>query len=510
VQKPVNVSDFRPISLCNVIFKLISKVLANRLKQVLPDIISCNQSAFIPGRLISDNILVAYETLHTMKNQLWSKVGYLGIKLDMSKAFDRVEWPFLEAVMLKMGFDPRWVCLVMKCVTSVRYSIIVNGNPVGDFTHSRGIRQGDPLSPYLFLLRPECFSSMLHHAEQRGFISGVPTSPKGPRISHLFFADDSLLFCKANRVEWRHLMKIISTYEAGSGQKVNLQKTSAFFSRNTSLDRRQEILQLSGFSESHGIEAYLGLPTFVGRFRNQAFHFIKEKVWNKLNNWKINFLSQAGKEILLKAVIPAIPTYCMCIFQLPISLCKNINGMMQRFLWNHMSKTSKIPWMSWDRLSRSKSMGGIGFRDLVVFNQALLAKQGWRLIQNPNSLTARIFKNKYYPSTTFLEASQRPQISFVWRSLLNARNLLKQGLLWRVGDGLFIKVWKDHWLPTPTTHSVQSPQVRLGEEATVSELIDMERGCWNTSIIYEIFSEEEEKVIVNIPLSLRLPPDRLI
>jgi hypothetical protein len=201
VQKPVNVSDFRPISLCNVIFKLISKVLANRLKQVLPHIISCNQSAFIPGRLISDNILVAYETLHTMKNRLWSKVGYLGIKLDMSQAFDRVEWPFLEAVMHKLGFDPRWVCLVMKCVTSVRYSIIVNGNPVGDFTPSRGIRQGDPLSPYLFLLCAECFSSMLHHAEQRGFISGVPTSPKGPRISHLFFADDSLLFCKANRVE---------------------------------------------------------------------------------------------------------------------------------------------------------------------------------------------------------------------------------------------------------------------------------------------------------------------
>jgi hypothetical protein len=258
--------------------------LANRLKQVLPDIISCNQSAFIPGRLISDNILVAYETLHTMKNQLWSKVGYLGIKLDMSKAFDQVEWPFLEAVMLKLGFDPRWVCLVMKCVTSVRYSIIVNGNPVGDFTPSRGIRQGDPLSPYLFLLCAECFSSMLHHAEHKGFISGVPTSPKGPRISHLFFADDSLLFCKANRVEWRRLMKIISAYEAGSRQKVNLQKTSTFFSRNISLDRRQEILQLSGFSESQGVEAYLGLPTFVGRSRNQAFHFIKEKVWNKLNN----------------------------------------------------------------------------------------------------------------------------------------------------------------------------------------------------------------------------------
>jgi len=424
VQKPVNVTEFRPISLCNVIFKLISKVLANRLKRVLPDIISCNQSAFIPERLILDNILVAYETLHTMKNRLWSQVGYMGIKLDMSKAYDRVEWPFLEAVMLKLGFEPRWVSLVMKCVTSIRYSIIINGNLVGDFTPSKGICQGDPLSPYLFLLCAECFSSMLYYAEQKGFISGVPTSPKGPRISHLFFADDNLLFCKANRVEWRRLMKIISTYEAGSGQRVNLQKTSAFFSWNTSLDRRQEILQLSGLSETHGIDAYLGLPTFVGRSCNQAFQFSKEKVWNKLNNWKVNFLSQAGKEILLKAVIQAIPTYCMCIFQLPISLCKDLNGMMQRFLWNHMAKTSKIPWMRWDRLSRSKSMGRLGFRDLVVFNQAFLAKQGWRLIQNPNSLTARTFKDKYYPSTTFLQASQRSRISFVWRSILNARNLL--------------------------------------------------------------------------------------
>ncbi|XP_059436330.1 uncharacterized protein LOC132169290 [Corylus avellana] len=163
------------------------------------------ESAFIPGRLISDNILVAYETLHTMHSRMWSKVGYMEIKLDMSKAYDRVEWRFLETVMGKLGFDKKWISLIMECVSTVSYAVVVNGNPVGHIIPSRGIRQGDPLSPYLFLLCAEALSSMLNKPESKGVITGVPTSKNGPRINHLFFADDSLLFCKANLVEWRRL-----------------------------------------------------------------------------------------------------------------------------------------------------------------------------------------------------------------------------------------------------------------------------------------------------------------
>jgi hypothetical protein len=186
-----SVTDFRPISLCNVLYKIISKVLANRLKVVLPHVISQSQSAFIPGRLITDNIIAAYETMHTMHTRMWSKVGYMGIKLDMSKAYDRVEWGFLEVVMAKMGFPTRWIKLVMECVKTVSYAIVVNGNPVGYIKPSRCLRQGDPLSPYLFLICAEALSSMLTRAENNGVITGVPTSKKGPRISHLFFTDDS-------------------------------------------------------------------------------------------------------------------------------------------------------------------------------------------------------------------------------------------------------------------------------------------------------------------------------
>jgi hypothetical protein len=244
---PRCVTDFRPISLCNVSYKIIAKVLANRLKSILPHIISANQSAFIPGRLISDNIVAAYEILHAMQSRMWSKVGYMGIKLDMSKAYDKVEWSFLEAVMRRMEFPEIWINLIMGCVKSVSYSIIVNGQPVGNIKPSRGIRQGDPLSPYLFLLCAEALSAMLTRAEKKGVLTGVPTSKKGPTLSHFFFADDSLILCKANSVEWRRLTKILDKYEAASGQKLNKEKTSIFFSRNTSPEKRMEITQLSGY-----------------------------------------------------------------------------------------------------------------------------------------------------------------------------------------------------------------------------------------------------------------------
>jgi hypothetical protein len=198
---PSCVFDFRPISLCNMIYKLISKVLANRLKTILPHVISANQSAFILGRLISSNIVVAYETLHNMHTRMWSKVGYMGIKLDMSKAYDRVEWVFLEVIMRKMEFSEVWVKLIMECVCSVSYSILVNGQPIGNIKLSRGICQGDPLSPYLFMLCAKALSSILTRGEKKGVLTMVPMSKKGPRLSHLFFADDNLIFCKANSME---------------------------------------------------------------------------------------------------------------------------------------------------------------------------------------------------------------------------------------------------------------------------------------------------------------------
>lgn len=163
VKQVRKVSNFRTISLCSTLYKIITKCLANRLKESLSNVISDNQSAFVPGRLISDNILAAFELLHLMKKQK-GNMGSAAIKLDMSKAYDRVEWPFLRAVMERMSFGPRWVHTVMSCISTASYSFIVNDKVEWHVTPSRGLCQGCPLSPYLFLLIGETLSRSLCRA----------------------------------------------------------------------------------------------------------------------------------------------------------------------------------------------------------------------------------------------------------------------------------------------------------------------------------------------------------
>jgi hypothetical protein len=144
-------------------------------------------------------------------------------------------------------------------------------------------------------------------------------------------------------------------------------------------------------------DKYLGMPVLVGKSRNQAFKNNKDRVWRRLGDWKIKFLSQASNEVLLKAVIQAILTYNMSIFLLPKGLCSEINSMIQNFWWGHLENESKIHWMKWSRMGVAKNGGSMGFRDLVSFNKALLAKQCWRLLKSQDSLTGQIIRAKYYP-----------------------------------------------------------------------------------------------------------------
>lgn len=231
VNCPDKVTQFRPISLCNVVYKSILKMLADRLKGILPEIIGQQQSAFIPGRLITDNILVAYECVHSIKKKQGKK-GTCAIKLDMHKAYDRVEWPFLKRMMEKMGFEGEWIDMIMACVSSVRYNVRFNSMETEVFTPTRGIRQGDPLSPYLFLIVAEGLSSMINGAERRGEIEGVKACRDAPMISPLLFADDSLILMQADKRNAENLKSILDQYYASSGQRISEKKSSIFFSSN--------------------------------------------------------------------------------------------------------------------------------------------------------------------------------------------------------------------------------------------------------------------------------------
>jgi len=269
-------------------------------------------------------------------------------------------------------------------------------------------------------------------------------------------------------------------------------------------------LQETGLHPTQRYESYLGLPALVGQSRISTFNYIKSRIWNQLTGWKENFLSHAGKEILIKAVLQAIPTYTMSVFRLPTTLCREINMLMSKFWWGHMDNYDRKAWMSWKGLGRSKNSGGLGHRDLESFNIALLAKQGWRLIQNPVSLAARVLKEKYFPENSFLEASLGYRPSYIWRSIWLAKPLLREGLIWKVGDGSNINIWGDRWIFSPHSNSIQSPVHILNRDAKVAEIIDQDSRWWNIPLIEQIFPADIVEKICSLAISPGVEQDRQV
>ncbi|KAL3846296.1 hypothetical protein ACJIZ3_003699 [Penstemon smallii] len=498
-KNPKSVSQFRPISLSNVIYKIASKAIVNRLKPLMNDIICDSQSAFVPSRLITDNVLVAFEISHHMKKLTTGKKGHMALKLDMSKAYDKVEWNFIRGVMVALGFDASFIDLIMTCVCTVSYSFMINHEQLGYVQPERGIRQGDPLSPYLFLFCAEGLSALIRQAERRGHIQGVSICTGAPSVSHLLFADDTLIFAQANADSALCIKNILNTYGKASGQDINFDKSAIVISKNTAeidILRVQSILPVR-IEDKH--DRYLGLPMVLGKSKKEVFGYIRDKIWERVQGWNEKTLSKAGKEILIKAVLQAIPTYVMGCFKLPKTFIHELETLISSFWWDDKDK-KKIHWVKWNDLCSSKMEGGLGFRDLEAFNLALLAKQGWRIIQKPESLLSRILKARYFKSCDFMQANLGSNPSFTWRSILEARPILERGMRWRVGNGLKIRIWGCRWLPRPNTFMVSSPRNTLPFDSKVNLLIDPNLGDWNQELIEEIFWPEEVELILKIPL----------
>ncbi|KAL5568003.1 hypothetical protein UlMin_024578 [Ulmus minor] len=426
----------------------------------------------------------------------------------MAKAYDRVEWDFIQRVMNKLGFSEVWIRKLMACISSVTYSFQFNGRRFGHLTPTRGLRQGDPLSPYLFLLCGEGLSSLLHRYEQNGDLQGLRCGLRGPTISHLLFADDSLFFLEAQLATCTNLKEILKLYETASGQVVNLSKSAVCFGPNLSESDATQMAALLGVPRVRCHEKYLGLPCFSGRNKQGLFSSIKDRVWNKLCGWKSKLLSAGGKEILIKSIIQAIPTYAMNLFKLPSSLIRELQRLCGQFWWGGDSGKRRMHWCSWEKLCSHKADGGMGLRDLRTFNKAILAKQAWRIHSQPTSLAARVLQGFYFHRSSFLQAKVNSSSSFMWRSILWGCELYKQGLRCKIGSGQNTYIYHDCWLPRDGIFRISSPRV-LGEFAKVSSLITAS-GSWDSSIIRESFHEDEAEAILSLPLPRRSTPDTLL
>lgn len=341
IKQPERMTDLRPISLCNVLFRILSKVIANGLKPCLNSLISDKQSAFVEGRLLTDNALIAFEINHYIKRKTQGKNGVVGLKLDVSKAYDRLEWNFLEHMLCKFGFSELWISRVMMCVKSVTYSFIHNSTIFGNVQPGRGLRQGDPISPYLYILCVEGLSAMIRRHEAVGLVHGCVISRGAPPISHLLFADDCYLFIRATRIEAATMKAILLRYEKMSGQAINFNKSNAIFSPNTSSLDRQDVCQQLGIIEVFYPGRYLGIPMRVGRKKVEIFQFLKDKMKQRLHGWREKSVSKAGKQILLKTAAQAIPNFWMSLLLVPVEICDDIEKMMNSFWWCNGAQASQ-------------------------------------------------------------------------------------------------------------------------------------------------------------------------
>ena len=224
-----------------------------------------------------DNVIISHEYMHYLKNKREGSHGFMALKLDMSKTYDRVEWEYLKAIMVKMDFCGTWITWIMECISTASFSFNINGEPTGYVIPSRGIRQGDPLSPYLFLLVSQGFSHLLGQAQRNKRLTGMRISRSGPSITHLFFADGSLIFCKADKRQAEEVRRILKIYEHGSGQMINMDKSSVSFSKNVEQAKQGEICSRLGKINVVKQAKYLGLPMVITKSKDQIFGFIRDK-----------------------------------------------------------------------------------------------------------------------------------------------------------------------------------------------------------------------------------------
>uniref|UniRef100_A0A2N9FWW1 Reverse transcriptase domain-containing protein n=1 Tax=Fagus sylvatica TaxID=28930 RepID=A0A2N9FWW1_FAGSY len=395
----IEIKDFRPISLVGAVYKIIAKVLANRLRMVLGSIISSSQNAFVKGRQILDSVLIANKCLDSRL-----KMGTLGV--------------------------------------------IFNGSPCGFFGSSRRLRQGDPLSPLLFVIVMEALSRMTEKAVGASCISrfsvgNVSTQPLV--ISHLLFADDTLIFCEAHPYQITQLGHILTWFEAISDLKVNLGK-----SKLVPVGNVPNIEVLAGIlgCKTHSLPmTYLGLPLGAKYKAKAIWNAVIEKLERRLAGWKLMYLSKGGRMTLIKSTLSSLPTYFLSLFPIPVAVANRIDSIQRTFLWNGAGEGHKFPLVKWNTICTPFNQGGLAVKNLRLFNTALLGKWLWRFGVEREALWRQVIQAKYGSNGGgwTSNAVQGSHGVGLWKHIRKGWDQFSQFTMFEVGDGSAIRFWTDFW-----------------------------------------------------------------
>ncbi|XP_054776745.1 uncharacterized protein LOC129285164 [Prosopis cineraria] len=401
-------------------------LIASIPKIILPNVILPSQTSFIQGKNIIDSIIIAQEIMHSMRKRARKK-GWMAIKVDLENAFDKLRWDFIKDTLKDVGLPSRMISAIMQCITTPTMQILCKGKPLRSFSPQRGIRQGD---------RCLHISSSCTIQLDRG---GIP-------LSHLFFADDLVLFSETFAAQIAVIQRVLNQFCLSSGQKVSHDKTQIYFSKDFPTYVSNVICQLLGFHCTESLGRYLGVPLITGRVTTRTYNYIIEKLQQKLSGWKSKCLSLAGRITLAKSVLSSVPPYTTQSTMLSTSCCSDIEKIIRKFIWGYSDDHRGINLVNWKDLCQPVNRGGCGIISLEEQNKAFLSKLAYKIIAQPDLLWIRVLKAKYHVPEGSIHDISKKGCSYFWRNLTKIWQDTMKHVKWLPGNGRHIKFWSDFWV----------------------------------------------------------------
>ncbi|KAJ6836362.1 uncharacterized protein M6B38_328180 [Iris pallida] len=391
------------------------------------------------------------------------------VKLDLRKAYDTVNRDFLCHLMLAMGFDARWVAMVRECICSPTFSVLIQGTPHGYFSSNRGLRQGDPLSPYLFTLVMEYFTCMMDLAVHSQRI--VPLFRLvSPIVSHLIYADDLLVLLQPTIRGMSALSDIMEEFGRLSGLQLNREKSRVYFSSRCT--QQEERAYALGVDRGELPVKYLGVPLTVNYAREQDCHSLVDFVQRRVEGWQAAGLSFGGRIELVRSVIAGITMFWFQSIQIPSATIRKVEALCADFIWR-----GGMHAISWDQLCRPREEGGVGLRSLHTVRKAACVKMAWRFIKG-GSLWADWMASRYLRRTNFWACRIDNNFSVTFKAILRCRPVLQTAICRHMKDGTTTDLWLDPWLGSRSLLEILGEQMdrEAGRGLTCSRII--RDGVW--------------------------------
>ncbi|CAK8543759.1 unnamed protein product [Lathyrus sativus] len=414
------IKDYRPIAVYTIFYKIISKILTDRLGTVIPSVVNHNQAAFIPGQNIHNHIMLATELLkgYTRKEG----TTRIMMQLDLQKAYDMVNWKALECIMKEMGFPNKFIQWIMLGITTVSYRFNIMGEYTDILQAKRGIRQGDPLSPMLFVLIMEYMNRMLVKM-QRDPNFNYHAKCEKLKITNLTFADDVLLFCRGDCISLQMILRTFRDFSNSTGLIMNPNKCRIYFG-GLDNEKRRMMKELSGFQEGTLPFKYLGIPLSGKKLNINHFMPLVDRIVARIHHWSSKLLSYARRIQLVKSIVAAMVQYWLHCIPLPKSVIRKIDSICRSFIWTGKDTVSRKCHVAWKRTCCPAAQGGLNLINLQIWNNVLLLKCLWNLCNKTDTLWVKWIHIHYLKGNHVMNYATKNHNSWIMRGILKQRDIM--------------------------------------------------------------------------------------